>query len=75
VHVQLLLGNRCQSRSARCLANLPVQLHALGLERLTSPVQVTQGARLVDAVGPASNDARRHENETKENERDRGSAR
>jgi hypothetical protein len=71
VHVQSLLGNRRQVGPARRVANLSVELHSLGLESLTSPIELAQSARLVDAIRSACNDARSHEDETKQCEHDR----
>ena len=70
VHVEPLFGDRSQFRAAGGVADLTVELHALGLERLTSSIEIAQRARLVDAVRPPCNDARGHEDETKENQSD-----
>jgi len=64
VHVESLFGNRGQSRSARCVADFAIELHSLGLECLTPPIQLAQRARLVDSIGSPGNDARCHEDET-----------
>jgi hypothetical protein len=69
VHVQSLLGNGRQPRAARRVTNLSIELYTLGFESLTPAVEVAHCARLIDAVRPACNDACRHEDETKERER------
>jgi hypothetical protein len=75
VHVQSLLGDRRESRPARRVADLSLELHPLGFECLTFPVELAQGARLVDPIRSSCNDARSHEDETKKCERDGGASR
>jgi hypothetical protein len=71
VHVEPLLRNRCESRPTRGIPDFAVELHALGLERLTPTIEVAHRARLIDPVRPPCNDACRHQDETEERKRDR----
>ena len=70
VHVETLLGDRLQAGAARRVANLSLQPHALGHQRVARSLEIANLALPVHAVHSPCNDACRHEDETNEHERD-----
>jgi hypothetical protein len=70
VHVQSLLGDRLQPRPTGSIANRRLQFDALRLERLELSLTLPDVDLLHDAVSSPCYDARRHQDETNEHERD-----
>ena len=69
VHVESLLCHRAEPGAARQVADLALELGALGEELRAAPVELAHGAGFGDAVAPPQDDACRDQNETNEHER------
>ena len=69
-HVQPLLGDRLQLRSARRLADRLLELDALGDERVVAPLEIEKLPLVSNTRDPACDDAGRHEDEADEHEGD-----
>src|SRR5690348_6273541 len=70
VHVQALLGDRLQARSARCIADRRLQSNAVRLEPVAPLLELSDFALLLNAENSPCNDARRHQDETDQHHRD-----
>jgi hypothetical protein len=67
-HLKSLFRDRREPGAAGSITDRTLEPHALRLERLPLPGQVAKDARLGDSVSPPRNDARRHQNETEQQE-------
>src|SRR5688500_2845946 len=72
VHVEPLLRDRREARTARCLSNLALELHLARLELRPLPVEGAKLESLRDSEAPPPNDACGHQEETEQCERDDG---
>ena len=70
VHVQPLLGDGLKPLATRRIANRRLQPNPVRLERVAPLLKLPDGPLLPHAVNPACYDARRHQDETNEHERD-----
>ena len=70
MHVQSLLGDRLQPRSARRITNRRLQSNALRLERVELPLTLSNVGLLHDAVSSPCYDACRDQDETNQHEGD-----
>src|SRR5512143_1444134 len=70
VHVQSLLGDRLQTRSARRVTDIRLQPDAIRLERVALLLELSNLPLLLDTEDPPCNDARRDQDETDEHHGD-----
>src|SRR5687767_12698782 len=70
VHVEPLLRDRREARTARCLSNLALELHLPRLELRPLPVEGAKLGSLRNSEAPPPNDACGHQEETEQREGD-----
>src|SRR5690242_5315226 len=70
VHVETLFSDRPEPSETRCRANLTFEPHALSLERVTLSFEIANLALHLQAANSSCYDARRHQDETNEHQRD-----
>src|SRR5688572_6864525 len=70
VHVEPLLRDRREARTARCLSYLALELHLARLELRPLPVEGAKLESLRDSEAPPPDDACGHQEETEQREGD-----